>query len=221
MIGSLGSENSSESAVEDEWRLQKNFLKRHTVPGEKKRRGHKFLKSLASGLSRKRKRNNHHLGRGKRDLESAVEAVEAVGDDLVEDVLAVKDKVEDEVLESVVPEQDILGEIAEEEITEVDIIMEDISDEISDLEQSINITQTPVHHRPVELKCRFVDEENKVNCSSKIFRNRDVWSKSRSLINEQIRRLQAQLFELKVREGTYDAMPCMRSVGLIKFGMDW
>ena len=48
-----------------------------------------------------------------------------------------------------------------------------------------------------ELQCQLVNEKV-VNCSSTVYSNKDAWRSSRSYINDQIRRLRAQLSELKV-----------------------
>ena len=55
----------------------------------------------------------------------------------------------------------------------------------------------PSPFRPPDLKCRL-NEEQEVNCSSQIYTSRSDWRHSRAFINEQIRRLRAQLYELKV-----------------------
>merc|ERR1719471_1475853 len=80
--------------------------------------------------------------------------------------------------------------------------MEDITDEIEDLQQSINATDEGNEaagmppRRPVDLECRMTDSMQ-VNCSSTVFGDRNQWRSSRVAVNEQIRRLRAQLLELK------------------------
>ena len=64
------------------------------------------------------------------------------------------------------------------------------------LQQSMN-GSVPSPFRPPDLKCRL-NEEQEVNCSSQIYTSRSDWRHSRAFINEQIRRLRAQLYELKV-----------------------
>ena len=98
-------------------------------------------------------------------------------------------------MEAEKPVEEVLDDIAREEIVEVDIIMEDISEEIEDLQQSMN-GSSPSTHRPPDLQCRMNDQME-VNCSSEIYNSRSDWRHSRSFINEQIRRLRAQLLELK------------------------
>ena len=49
-----------------------------------------------------------------------------------------------------------------------------------------------------ELQCQLVHERREVNCSSDVYSSKDAWRSSRSFINDQIRRLRAQLVELKV-----------------------
>ena len=61
----------------------------------------------------------------------------------------------------------------------------------------VNSSSSP----PNELQCQLLDEKI-VNCSSQVYSNRDAWRSSRSYINDQIRRLRAQLSELKVRHQT-------------------
>ena len=99
------------------------------------------------------------------------------------------------------PVESVLSEIAKDEIDEVDIIMEDITDEIEDLQQSINVTGEGATgnppRRPVDLECRMTDSMQ-VNCSSTVYGDRNQWRSSRVAVNEQIRRLRAQLLELKV-----------------------
>ena len=47
--------------------------------------------------------------------------------------------------------------------------------------------------------CGFSDEnETNENCNTNIYNSIPSWKSSKSYINEQIRRLRAQLFELKV-----------------------
>ena len=82
--------------------------------------------------------------------------------------------------------------------------MEDITDEIKDLQQSINATAAGQDgeggappRRPVDLECRVTDSM-RVNCSSTVYGDRNQWRSSRVVVNEQIRRLRAQLLELKV-----------------------
>ena len=81
---------------------------------------------------------------------------------------------------------DVLKEIAEEGIDEVDIIMEDITDEIHDLQESIDKKSSP---------CSI--SENQVNCNQTVYNNKAAWRSTRTHINQQIRRLRSQLFELK------------------------
>jgi len=163
-----------ESSLATELRAQRAFLRRHTADGRK----HRFLKSLKGGLlggARGRKWN-----RLRRDLN---------GTHLVEE--------EEEGEEVERGAQGVLDVIAEEEIDEIGLVMEDISDEIEDLERSMN-GSAPSSHRPPDLKCRVLDDDvSKVNCSSEIYSSRSDWRHSRTVINEQIRRLRAQLFELK------------------------
>ena len=95
----------------------------------------------------------------------------------------------------------VLKEIAEEEIDEVDIIMENINDEIHDLEQSI-VNGSSTKKSQVEndgIKCEVSKMTRDVNCSSDVFTTPQSLRTSRAYVNEQIRRLRAQLFELKVR----------------------
>ncbi len=51
--------------------------------------------------------------------------------------------------------------------------------------------------RPVNLECSVTDSME-VNCSSTVYGDRQQWRSSRAFVNEQIRRLRAQLMELKV-----------------------
>lgn len=111
---------------------------------------------------------------------------------------AVKDKEEEEEDPLV---EEVLSEIAEDEISEVDLIMEDISDEILDLQQSMNGSDADNPFRPEDLRCR-IDASERMECTSRIYELGDTpekWKQSKAYVNEQIRRLRAQLFELKVR----------------------
>ena len=102
----------------------------------------------------------------------------------------------------------VLEEIAKEEIDEVDIIMEDINDEILDLEQSIVVVNNSSQSTdPVPDTVEAEDEESSsgcsvsdtmfVNCSSDVYETPSRLEKSKTYVNEQIRRLRSQLFELK------------------------
>lgn len=68
------------------------------------------------------------------------------------------------------------------------------------LQQSINASSSvssASDSQTTDLQCR-IDENQEVNCSSHTYKSRSGWRTSRALVNEQIRRLRAQLFELKV-----------------------
>ena len=64
-------------------------------------------------------------------------------------------------------------------------------------QQSMN-GSAPSSFHPEDLQCRITDSQE-INCSSKIYTSPDNWRTSRTFINEQIRRLRSQLFELKVK----------------------
>ena len=81
---------------------------------------------------------------------------------------------------------DVLKEIAAEEIDEVDIIMEDITDEINDLQDSIDEKESP---------CSV--SQNQVNCNQTVYVDKQAWRSTRTIVNQQIRRLRSQLYELK------------------------
>jgi len=81
---------------------------------------------------------------------------------------------------------DVLKEIAAEEIDEVDIIMEDINDEINDLQDSIDEKDSP---------CSI--SQNQVNCNETVYVDKAAWRSTRTIVNQQIRRLRSQLYELK------------------------
>jgi len=67
-----------------------------------------------------------------------------------------------------------------------------------------------------ELQCQLLDEKV-VNCSSQVYNNKNAWRTSRSFINEQIRRLRAQLSELKVTRIDITYLTCVFSNGQRKF----
>ena len=174
-----------------EMRLQRDFLKKHTSAGKKKEkkggkgsRGggggggrHKFLKSLSNFRSSKL------LGGSRFKREVSDNSTEAVT------VTDITNEEEDPAADVV------LDDLAREEIAEVDVIMEDISDEIRDLQDAMN-GSAPSSFHPPDLKCRLT-EADEVDCSSDIYSSRADWRHSRSFVNEQIRRLRAQLYELK------------------------
>lgn len=68
---------------------------------------------------------------------------------------------------------------------------------LSFLQQSMN-GSAPSSFHPEDLQCRITDSQE-INCSSEIYTSPNNWRTSRTFINEQIRRLRSQLFELKVR----------------------
>lgn len=83
--------------------------------------------------------------------------------------------------------------------------MEDINDEILDLEQSIHVV---VHNNQTDEATAEEDETTEessgcsvagafVNCSSDVYETPSRLEKSKAYVNEQIRRLRSQLFELK------------------------
>ncbi len=71
----------------------------------------------------------------------------------------------------------------------------------------------PSSFHPPDLECRLTEEEE-VNCSSRVYSSRSDWRHSRSFVNEQIRRLRAQLYELKeIRKHLKDKRPFRKSGG--------
>ena len=165
--------------VVSERRLQREFLKKHvaaggTGNGSEGARKRKFLKELKRSRKSKRDVNSEY--------QDPIEASE-------DEEVAV---------------EEVFSELAEDEISEVDLIMEDISDEILDLQQSMNGSDSENPFRPEDLRCRIVQDgtdHDRMECTSHVYEfgsSPADWRTSRSFINEQIRRLRAQLFELKV-----------------------
>ncbi len=74
---------------------------------------------------------------------------------------------------------------------------------------------SPSSFHPPDLHCRLTNEQ-KVNCSSHLFKSGLDLKYSRAVIGEQIRRLRAQLYELKVRNHS-DARPFFACVSFCGF----
>ena len=177
-------ENGTESRSERQ--LQKDFLKKHLMTTRQQRRlRHKFLNLEPDFFTHDdddRAALDHFLDFPSRHKRSA------------------------DTPPTEQPVTQVLEAIAEEEIDQVDIIMEDISDEISNLEQSI--VNSTIHkpsskddtedHDEIAFPCEVSKHSRNVNCSSEIYNTHKTWRSSKNYINEQIRRLRSQLFELKV-----------------------
>ena len=74
------------------------------------------------------------------------------------------------------------------------IILQDPSNEESSYSADSKSITT---HPPI---CQFSDQTNGYNnCSQPVYNEMPSWRSPRAYINEQIRRLRAQLFELKVK----------------------